>query len=63
MDSTDAFDYENPDNAKFTADDLRYILHEEILVILQAKFHQFYLYFQKQKIYFLNIKIFTFFIY
>ena len=33
IDSSDAFDYENPDNAKYTVDDLRLILHKEVMEI------------------------------
>jgi len=36
IDSTDAFDYENPDNAKYSVNDLKLILHKEILEIKQA---------------------------
>ena len=36
IDSSDAFDYENPDNAKYSVNDLRYILHKEV-VEMQSK--------------------------
>jgi hypothetical protein len=31
IDSSDAFDYENPDNAKYSVNDLRFILHKEVV--------------------------------
>ena len=33
IDSSDAFDYENPDNAKYSVNDLKYILHKELIEI------------------------------
>ena len=33
IDSSDAFDYENPDNAKYSVNDLKYILHREVISI------------------------------
>ena len=33
IDSSDAFDYENPDNAKYSVNDLKYILHKEVVEI------------------------------
>ena len=33
IDSSDAFDYENPDNAKYSVNDLKFILHKEVLEI------------------------------
>ena len=33
IDSSDAFDYENPDNAKYSVNDLKYILHRELIEI------------------------------
>ena len=33
IDSSDAFDYENPDNAKYSVNDLKYILHQELIEI------------------------------
>lgn len=35
IDSSDAFDYENPDNAKYSVNDLKYILHREVIDIKQ----------------------------
>ena len=36
IDSSDAFDYENPDNAKYSVNDLKYILHKELIEIQQS---------------------------
>ena len=33
IDSSDAFDYENPDNAKYSVNDLKFILHKEVVEI------------------------------
>lgn len=33
IDSSDAFDYENPDNAKYSVNDLKFILHREVVEI------------------------------
>ena len=33
IDSSDAFDYENPDNAKYSVNDLKFILHKELVEI------------------------------
>lgn len=33
VDSNDAFDYENPDNAKYTVDQLKVLLQKEIVDI------------------------------
>ena len=35
IDSSDAFDYENPDKAKYSVNDLKYILHREVIDIKQ----------------------------
>ena len=36
IDSSDAFDYENPDNAKYSVNDLKYIIHKELIEIQQS---------------------------
>jgi len=33
IDSSDAFDYENPDNAKYSVEDLRFLLHKFVVDI------------------------------
>lgn len=33
IDSSDAFDYENPDKAKYSVNDLKFILHKEVVEI------------------------------